>query len=198
MALPARPWSIPLFRAIPAALVALVITFAADHSANLGFVAVGAWAIVTAIVLANGAVRGHLPRRAFIAHAALLVAGGTAALLLFGQPVAVLLFLLSTLLGVTGVLELVNGIVLRRFAEARDWIFVGAVTAVTAVGVLFIPADYNQVFTIPEKDFPPLTASVIAVGLFGAYCAVIAVYLVIAGLSSKWATDATTSPKGKK
>lgn len=188
-----RPWGVSILRAVPSAVVALVITFSADHSTTLGFVGVGAWALATAIVLAYGAMRRLLPRSAFVAHAALLAAGGVAALVFFTQPVAVLLFLVGTLLGVTGALELVGGIVLRRSAEARDRIFVGGVTALTAIAVLLIPADYNQVISIPDKVVPPLTASVIVVGLFGAYCAIVAVYLVIAGLSAKWAPDETAA-----
>lgn len=193
-----RPWGVLILRAIPSAIVALVITFSADHSTTLGFVAVGAWALVTAIVLAFGAMRGQLSRSTFVAHAALLAAGGVAALVLFAQPVAVLLFLVSTLLGVTGLLELVGGIVLRRASETHDRIFVGGVTVATAIAVLLIPADYNQVISIPDKVVPPLTASVIVVGLFGAYCAIVAVYLVIAGLSSKWAPDPASPLTEKK
>lgn len=192
-----RPWGVSILRAVPSAVIALVITFSADHSTTLGFVGVGAWALATAIVLANGAMRRLLPRSAFVAHAALLAAGGVAALVFFTQPVAVLLFLVGTLLGVTGALELVGGIVLRRSAEARDRIFVGGVTALTAIAVLLIPADYNQVISIPDKVVPPLTASVIVVGLFGAYCAIVAVYLVIAGLSAKWAPDETAATMEK-
>lgn len=192
-----RPWGVSILRAVPSAVVALVITFSADHSTTLGFVGVGAWALATAIVLAYGAMRGLLPRSVFVAHAALLAAGGVAALFFSTQPVAVLLFLVGTLLGVTGALELVGGIVLRRSAEARDRIFVGGVTALTAIAVLLIPADYNQVISIPDKVVPPLTASVIVVGLFGAYCAIVAVYLVIAGLSAKWAPDETAATMEK-
>ncbi len=192
-----RPWGVSILRAVPSAVVALVITFSADHSTTLGFVGVGAWALATAIVLAYGAMRRLLPRSVFVAHAALLAAGGVAALVFSTQPVAVLLFLVGTLLGVTGALELVGGIVLRRSAEARDRIFVGGVTALTAIAVLLIPADYNQVISIPDKVVPPLTASVIVVGLFGAYCAILAVYLVIAGLSEKWAPDETAATMEK-
>ena len=192
-----RPWGVSILRAVPSAVVALVITFSADHSTTLGFVGVGAWALATAIVLAYGAMRRLLPRSVFVAHAALLAAGGVVALVFSTQPVAVLLFLVGTLLGVTGALELVGGIVLRRSAEARDRIFVGGVTALTAIAVLLIPADYNQVISIPDKVVPPLTASVIVVGLFGAYCAIVAVYLVIAGLSAKWAPDETAETTEK-
>ena len=192
------PWGVFILRAVPSAIVALVITFSADHSTTLGFVGLGAWALATAIVLAYGAMRGQLSRSTFVAHAALLATGGVVALMFFTQPVAVLLFLVSTLLGVTGVLELVGGIVFRRSVEARDRIFVGGATAVTAIAVLLIPADYNQVISIPGKVVPPLTASVIVVGLFGAYCAIITVYLVIAGLSAKWAPDPASPLTEKK
>lgn len=182
-----------ILRAVPAAVAALVITFSVDHSTTLGFVVFGVWAALTAIVLANGALRGMLPRTVFAGHAAVLVVGATAALVLWTQPVAVLLFLIGTVLGASGALELVGGALLRRFAESRDWIFVGAISCAVALVVLFIPTDYNQVFVIPDKVVPPLTASVIVVGLFGAYTAVVAVYLAIAGLSAKWANPSAAS-----
>ena len=71
-----------------------------------------------------------------------------------------------------------------------------------AIAVLFIPVDYSQAITIPDKVVPNLTASTILVGALGAYAAIVAVYLVIAGLSLKWAqhpvdVDATTGTLGK-
>ena len=59
--------------------------------------------------------------------------------------------------------------------------------------MLLVPADFVDVISIPGKDVPPLTASVMVVGLLGAYAAIAAVYLVIAGLSLKWAPQASTT-----
>ena len=183
-----RTWSLTLVRAIPAAVVALLITFLADHSAILGFFALGGFALATGIVVLIAALRGAYPTRPFAIHGGLLIAGGAVALTLNQSGLPVLLFLTSALFGATGIVELVTGLRARGvLPAARDWIFVGALSAVLAIAVLLIPADFREVFPIPGTTVPPLTASVILVGLIGAYAAVVAVYLVIAGLSLKWA-----------
>jgi hypothetical protein len=67
----------------------------------------------------------------------------------------------------------------------------GAITAALSITVLFVPLNLRVPITGQQGVEGFLTAPVVVVGLFGAYCAVIAVYLVIAGLSLKWAS--TTS-----
>ena len=182
-----------MLRAVPAAVVALVITFSADHSAYLGLITFGSFAVFTGVILVAGAVRGAYPRAAFAVQGALLIVGGAAALVFNDAGLVFLLVLTSVLLCVTGVIELVTGLRARgRLAGARDWVFVGGLSALTAIAVLLVPADFVDVITIPGKDVPPLTASIMVVGLFGAYAAVVAVYLVIAGLSLKWAPQAST------
>jgi hypothetical protein len=89
---------------------------------------------------------------------------------------------------VSGALELVAGLRSRgELAVARDWIFLGAGSIVFGIAVLLVPVDYSQAITVPGKVLPNLTASVVVVGMLGAYAAIVAVYLVIAGLSLKWA-----------
>jgi hypothetical protein len=56
-------------------------------------------------------------------------------------------------------------------ASARDWLVVGAATAVLALAFLVLPPH-----------------AVVSVGLFGAYLVMLGVYLLIAGLSLRWAT----------
>ena len=188
-----RSWSLTVLRAAPAAVVALVITFSADHSAFLGLLALGGFAVATGAVLVVGALRGAYPRTSFALQGLVLVVGGILALALNSAGLPVLLILTSALLGATGIIELVAGLRARgRAAGARDWIFVGGLSALTAAAVLLVPADFVDVITIPGKDVPPLTASIMVVGLFGAYAAIVAVYLVIAGLSLKWAPQAST------
>jgi uncharacterized membrane protein HdeD (DUF308 family) len=187
-----RLWKLIVLRAVTAAAVALLITFSADHSTRLGFTALAALALVTGLIVLIGARVGTLPR-AILVHGALLVLGGIAAIFLSGATVAVLIFLTSALIGVTGIIELVAGLRARgTAAPARDWIFVGALSVVFAAAVLLVPADFVQNISIPDKEVPPLTASVVVVGLLGAYAAIVAVYLVIAGLSLKWAPPAST------
>lgn len=188
-----RAWVLVVLRAVAAAAVALLITFSADHSTRLGFTALGSLALVTGVILALGARAGAFARLPSLLQGALLVVGGIAAVVLSGATVQALIVLSSALIGVTGIIELVAGVRARgSLPAARDWIFIGALSAVFAVAVLFVPADFVQAITIPDKDVPPLTASVVVVGLLGAYAAIVAVYLVIAGLSLKWAPQAST------
>lgn len=183
-----------MLRALPAAAVALLITFSADHSSRLGFLFLGGFAVATGALLIVGAVRGAYPRTSFLLQGALLTGGGIAALSFTGAELAVLLFLTSALIGGTGVIELVAGLRARgRHDGARDWVFVGGLSMLFAVAVLLVPVDFVEVIAIPDKVVPPLTASVMVVGLLGAYAAVVAVYLVIAGLSLKWAPQASAT-----
>lgn len=188
-----RSWVFPVLRAIPAAIVALVITFTADHSTSLGFISLASVAASSGAILIVGALRGAYPRRSFLALGGLLVAGSVVALVLKDSGVASMLFLISALFAVTGILELAAGVLARATAPAaRDWTFVGAISAVFALAMLVVPADFSHEISVEGKEVPPLTASVIAVGSLGAYCAIVAVYLVISGLSLKWAADPTT------
>jgi uncharacterized membrane protein HdeD (DUF308 family) len=190
---PDRAWLFPVLRAIPAAAVALAITFSADHSASLGYLALGSFATLTGIVVVVATLRAAYPPRPFLLQGALLVVGGVTAFIAAPAGLPVLLFLTTALFGATGIIELVAGLRARgRLAAARDWIFVGAASALFAIAVLLIPADFTQAISVPGKVVPPLTASVILVGGLGAYAAIVAVYLVIAGLSLKWAPRAST------
>jgi uncharacterized membrane protein HdeD (DUF308 family) len=187
-----RSWSLPIARAVPAAAVALVITFSADHSARLGLLALGSFALVTGVVLVVGALRGAYPRTPFAVQGGLLVVGGALALALSQSGVPALIVLTAVLFGATGVIEVIAG-VRARDAAARDYIFVGGLSVVLAVAVLLVPTDLVDVISIPDIEVPPLTASIVVVGLLGAYAAIAAVYLVIAGLSLKGAAPASAT-----
>jgi len=183
-----RYWVLLIVRAIPAAILTLVITFSQDHSASLGHIGLGAFAVATGAILVIGTrmLRG-MSRTLFLVQGAVTAVGGVVALATIGSGLPVLLFLVSALFAATGVLELVTGLRSRRSTPvARDWIVVGGLGMLFAIAVLFIPVDYSQAITIPDKVVPNLTASTILVGALGAYAALVAVYLVIAGLSLKW------------
>src|SRR5690606_35927285 len=144
------------------------------------------------IVLVVGALRGDLPRLPFGLQGALLLVGGVLALVLSTAGVAVLLVLMSALFGVTGIVELVTGLRARgRTAEARDWVFLGGVSVAVAAAVLRVPVDLISVSTTPDAILPHLTASIMIVGMLGAYAAIAAVYLVIAGVSLTSASKTT-------
>jgi uncharacterized membrane protein HdeD (DUF308 family) len=192
-----RYWALVLVRAILAAVIALVITFSPDHSPALGLLALGGFAIATGAILVAGTRQltgERMPRLLFLLQGALLLVGGILALSFSWADLPFLLFLTAALFAATGAVELLAGLRARgTVSAARDWVFVGAAGVVFGVAVLLIPVDYSQAITIPDKVVPNLTASVILVGALGAYAAIVAVYLVIAGLSLKWAPASSTA-----
>lgn len=192
------PWYAVLARAIPAIVLAIVVTFSADHSASLGLTTFGLFAAATGAVITVFALRsatGVVRTLQLIQGLVTLVAGIAAlAMITAGLPFFVLL--LTAFAVVTGFLELYLGLRGRRTERAaRDWIFVGALTVILAVIVLLVPPGFTQSFVGPDGVARQLTASVIVVGTLGAYWAIAGIYLVIAALSLKWAPDAAATPK---
>ena len=175
-------WLVPALRALPALVLGLVITFTADHSARLGLVLFGLFAVVSGILIlglnrriGDLSLSGDLPRPGLVG-----VICGCAALVGNAGGLGLLLFLLTVFAATTGFLELYAGLRTRgRLTLSRDWVVVGAFTAIAALVFLLIPPD-----------------SLAAVGLLGAYGIVLGVYLAIAGLSLKWATqDGSTAER---
>ncbi|WP_308466692.1 hypothetical protein [Rathayibacter soli] len=171
-----RYWLVPLGRAIAALIAGAVITFSANHSARLGLTVFGAFAVVAGLVVGVGALllADRVVRPLFLAQGVFGIAAGALSLALGigGGGLGVFLFVVSVWAALTGFSELYAALRIRgRLAAGRDWLVVGAMTAVLAVVFLLIPAD-----------------AVLAVGLFGAYAVVIGVYLAIGAFSLKWGT----------
>lgn len=192
------PWYVPVARAVPALALSVVVAFTPDHSAPLGYVTFGIFAVVTGAILAASGLRlgAHgVTRSVTIAQGLVSVLAGVVALSLPAGGLPFFVFLLSAFAAITGFLELYLGLRSRgRDQSARDWVFVGALTAVLAVVVLLVPPEFQQVFSGPDNVERQLTASVIIVGALGAYWAIVGVYLVIAGLSLKWAKTDAVAP----
>lgn len=183
-----------LARAVPAAVVALVITFSADHSVGVGWVSLIAFGAVTGaiILLASARMLGGLPRTLLLLQGGTLVVGAAVALVASvsapASGVGVFTRIAAAVFIVSGAVELVAGLRSRgQVSVARDWIFLGAVSIAFGIAVAVIPVDYSQAVIAGGTVLPNLTASVVVVGALGAYAAIVAVYLVIAGLSLKWA-----------
>src|SRR3546814_3262479 len=70
--------------------------------------------------------------------------------------------------------------------NARDALTIGILTAVLAVAVAVVPTGYALEYYIADagRSFT-LTGTTIAVGIFGGYAAIVAVYLGIAGFSPR-------------
>lgn len=179
-------------RAIPALVLAVVVTFSADHSAPLGLLTFGLFGAASGAVITVFALRAEsgTVRTVQLVQGVITVIAGIVSLVMINGGLPFFLFLLSTFAAVTGFLELYLGLRGRgKDRSARDWIFVGALTALLAVVVMLVPPGFTQSFTGPDDIERQLTASVIVVGVLGAYFAILGIYLMIAGLSLKWAPD---------
>ena len=186
-------------RAVAAAIAAAMITFSPDHSSAFGLSVFSGFAILTAIFM-------------FVAAWLVYPAGrrGVAVLLGILDVVAGMVagvgplrsdttfFVLVAVWAVaTGVAEGVSGLRARRAArtQARDAIFVGALGVVFAIALLCVPAGYALNYTIEEAHQTfTLTGITIGVGIFGAYAAIVAVYLGIAGFSPRNTVTAEPAP----
>jgi uncharacterized membrane protein HdeD (DUF308 family) len=170
---PDRTWVVALTRAIVALLAGGFITFDPEHSARVGLLVFGSYALLGGGVIGLGAFaqKDTLTRWLFVAQGLLGVVVGAAALALNGAGLAVLLYGVSVWAALTGFAELYCGLRNRgRSASARDWAVVGGLTVVLALVFLFIPAD-----------------SLLAVGLFGAYAVIVGVYVGIGAFTLKFA-----------
>lgn len=174
----AQYWVVPVIRGLVATVAAVVITFSQDHSPEFGLVVFGVWAVVSGLIV--GALSLRLVtergiRSLFAITAVVTVVAGLLALTVPGGGLPFLLYLVSVWAAVTGFVELFAGLRARgRSAAARDWIAVGALTAILAIVFLLLPPD-----------------AVTAVGLLGGYLVIVGVYLIIGGFSLKWAATPT-------
>jgi hypothetical protein len=175
-------WVGPVLRAVPALVVGLIITFTANHSPALGLAMLGAFGLATAVAvtISRFLLSAGEPLRAL--HAGLAIVAGVVGVLAFvvlatlGAGLAMLLLLVGGYAVLAGGLELVWGIRHRgRHPFARDAVVIGVATLALAV-VLALVGD-----------------PVSAVGFFGAYAVMLAVFLLIAGFSLKWSTPVKES-----
>lgn len=184
---------VQLGRALFAAIAAIMITFSADHSAAVGLAVFSGWAIATALVIGAGALLAYPRERRggmVLLAALMLVAGMIGGLPPLRSTTLFFALVISWAL-LAGVTELVIGIVHRRRGgagadDARDAILIGAVTIALGIGLLLVNPAYSLEYFIKDADATfVLTGITIAVGLFGGYAAIVAVFLGIAGFSPR-------------
>ncbi|MEO7124153.1 MAG: DUF308 domain-containing protein [Lacisediminihabitans sp.] len=186
-------WPVAVVRAIPAAILGLVITFAADHSAGLGLLSFGVFAVVSGILLslmswrrlADSGARSFL-----VAQGAITTAAGILALVFHGGSISVFFLIVTAFALITGFFEIYSGMHTRhRFVASNDWLVGGAITVVAGIALLLVPPGLHQSVRTAEGTTGILDASIVAVGILGAYGAILAIYLLIAGFSAKWGTQ---------
>ncbi|ALJ18712.1 hypothetical protein [Microbacterium sp. No. 7] len=191
---------VQLARAAFAAIAAIMITFSADHSAQVGLAVFSGWAIATALVHFVSAWLVHpRGRRALpILLGVLTVAAGMIA----GIPplrTTVMFFVLVIVWAfATGAIELGAGIAARRRAvaagergstadaQARDGVLIGAFGLALGAGLLLVNPAYSLDYFIDDANqWFTLSGITIGVGVFGAYAAFVAVFLGIAAFSPR-------------
>jgi uncharacterized membrane protein HdeD (DUF308 family) len=177
-------------RALFAAVAAVMITFSIDHSAPVGVAVFGGFATATALVflLAGWLVFPTGARWPSVLLGALTLVAGMVATVPAVRTTEGYFLLVAIWAFVYGVAELVIGIVGRRrgWDASRDAVFVGALTLVLGVGLIVTNPTYRLDYFIEDagRSFT-LTGITIGVGLFGAYAAIVAVFLGIAAFSPR-------------
>lgn len=181
-------WGVPVARAIPAFVVAAYLTFSANHSPQVGLFVFGSYAIVSGLIVTVLSVRFvavRVTRSLFVAQGVIGIIVGVLAVVFNQGGIPYFLYLVTLFAALTGFLELYAGLRSRSGSTsddapraldalaAKDWLAVGGFTAVLALVFLIIPLDI-----------------VTAVGLFGGYAVILALFLVIGGLSLRWGSHA--------
>ncbi|MEZ3160736.1 acyl-CoA synthetase [Microbacterium sp. BWT-B31] len=197
-------WHVQLARAIFAGIAAAMITFSPDHSAEVGLAVFSGFAIATGIVHLVSVWLVYPARRRWPA----VVLGVFAMLagMISGLPplrTTTLFFVIVIVWALaSGLVETIAGWRALRAAkrgetelgpavQARDALIVGIVTFVLGIVLLFVRPEYSLDYTIDQAgETFTLTGIILAVGIFGGYAAIVAVYLAIAGFSPRKAQPA--------
>jgi uncharacterized membrane protein HdeD (DUF308 family) len=197
---------VQIARAALAAVAAIMVTFSPDHSAAIVLSIFSGFAFATGIVqiAAGWLVYSVDTRWTSVVLGALSIVAGMAAGIAQLRTDAGFFVILVTWALLTGLIETITGArdlrAARRAAtvgagrsEARDALTTGILTIALGLGLLLVPAQYALRYTIDEvNETFTLTGIIIGVGIFGAYTAIVAVYLAIAGFSPRKApADAT-------
>lgn len=189
MSAPARTLTVrhvQLLRALFAAISALMITFTTDHSAAVGFAVFGGFASMSAVALALGAWLA-VPAGArwpFILLAVVDLLAGLASSIPSWRTEALFFIVVIMWAAASGLIELIAGLRTRGTdPAAKDAITVGVLGLVLAVVLLVIPVGYTLQYEVEGAGALTLTGIILAVGMFGGYAAIVAVFLAIAGFS---------------
>lgn len=177
-----------MLRAGFAALAAAMVTFSADHSAQLGLSVFSGFAIATALVLILAAWLTYPQgsRAPVVTQAVFtLIAGMVAGLGGFRSPEMLFSVLISWAL-ITGFVEAITGFRAQRprTADTRDGMTIGVLTMFLGLVLIAVIFLETQPYSVEGNDYV-LTSTIFAVGMFGGYAAVVAVFLAIAGFSPR-------------
>lgn len=190
-------WVAPLARALPALVLGLLITFSQDHSATLGLISFGVFAVVTAAVLLASALRADPGLRGTVMLQGIFTGiAGVAALVLPGGGIGYFVYVVSGWAIVAGAIETVNGIRYRKTRlAARDWLLTGVLTLLLGLAFLLVPQGLTESYGFEEKGQEVsgvITADIVLVGILGAWAIIVGVQLVIAAITLRTPRPAVT------
>lgn len=181
-----------LARAAFAAIAAVMVTFSPDHSAAVGLSVFSGFAIATGLVFAVAAwlVFPAGRRAPAVVLAVLALLAGFAASIGPWRSTVAFFAIVITWAFLSGAFEAF--VAFRRRGDAasrsasRDGLTIGVLTIVLGVALLFVQPQYALDYYIEDagRSFT-LTGITIAVGVFGGYAAIVAVFLGIAGFSPR-------------
>ena len=195
-----------LARAAFAALAALMITFSPDHSAAIGMSVFSGWAIATGIVFLVSiwlVYRAGQRWPSVVLGILTMVAGMVGGVASLRTTVMFFVVVIAWAL-LTGTVETLAGARARRAlrgsndvqarGEARDALTVGIITILLGLALLFVPTQFALDYYIKDagRSFT-LTGITIGVGIYGAYAAIVAVYLAIAAFSPRTSPAASAA-----
>lgn len=180
---------VQLARALFAALAAVMVTFSSDHSALVGSSVFSGFALATALVLVLSVWLVY-PSGQRTTPLLLAVVTGVAGLASSIGPWRTTTFFFVVVIAwaiLSGAIEIIGAVRDRRAgrADTRDGLTVGIITVILAIGFLLTSPAFSYDYTIEGAGTFTLTGITIAVGIFGGYAAVVAVYLAIAGFSPR-------------
>lgn len=191
-AVPARAFEVrhlQLARALFAAIAAVMVTFSPDHSAPVGLSVFSGFAIATGLVLVLAAWLVYPAGERWPSAVLGLITGIAGMFAGVGPARTTVLFFVIVIAWalISGILEAGVSFRARRRGDttARDGLVVGVLTVILGVALLFVSPQYALQYSIEEAGEFTLTGSVIAVGVFGGYAAIVAVYLGIAAFSPR-------------
>lgn len=167
-----------LARAVPALVAAAVITFSANHAVIVGQIVFIAYGFVLAPLFVWAAFSNSFTtavRRSFLAIGLTSLAAAAVTAVTIGQGLIAFTLTIGIWAAISGLLELFAGWSSTNKDQTREMLLLGALTAVLGLVEAVVPL--NDVY---------------AVGLFGAYAAIVAVFSAIAGFSGSSATPAPT------
>ncbi|WP_082823044.1 acyl-CoA synthetase [Microbacterium sp. T32] len=182
---------VQLARALFAALAAVMVTFSSDHSAVVGSSVFSGFALATALVFVLSAwlVYPSGQRATPLVLAVVTGIAGLAASIGAWRTTGFFFVLVIVWAVVSGAVEIIGAVRDRRAGRsaslARDGLTIGVLTLILAVGFLLTSPGFSYDYSIEGAGTFTLTGITIAVGIFGGYAAIVAVYLAIAGFSPR-------------